>query len=84
MRIRAAVVLSAAALVGGGLGGGGFGGSASAAPPTPGVTVTHENGGTQVRTGLPGQPLVSVSSDSNGICYGFSLQIGRCVVVPLD
>ena len=56
----------------------GIAGPASAKPDLP-VTVTTDNGGVQVRTGLPGQPLVSVSADDNGVCTGFSYQVGRCV-----
>jgi hypothetical protein len=55
----------------------------TAAPP-PVVTITHNNGGTQVGTGLPGQPLVSVSDDSRGICVGFSYQMGSCPVGPIN
>ena len=43
------------------------------------VTVTRDNGGVQVRSGIPGQPLLSVSADSNGVCTGFSYQQGTCV-----
>jgi len=45
------------------------------------VTVTHNDGGTQVGTTLPGQPLVSVSVDNNGVCVGFSYEEGSCVPV---
>ena len=45
------------------------------------VTVTHNDGGTQVGTGVPGQPLFSVSSDSRGVCVGFSYEEGTCVPV---
>lgn len=76
MRVRAALALSVTALLGGAMVA-----SAAAAPP-PVVTVTHENGGTQIGTGVSGQPLVGVSVDSRGICYGFSYQIGHCV--PLN
>jgi hypothetical protein len=43
------------------------------------VTVTRDNGGVQVRSGIPGQPLLSVSADDNGVCTGFSYQQGTCV-----
>lgn len=56
--------------------------SATATPPAGSpVTITHNDGGTQVNTGIGGQPLVGVSSDSRGICYGFSYQVGHCVPV---
>jgi hypothetical protein len=45
------------------------------------VTVTRDNGGVQVRSGIPGQPLLSVSADDNGVCTGFSYQQGACVDV---
>jgi hypothetical protein len=58
--------------------------TSAAAPDSP-VKVTTENGGVQVYTGLPGQPLVSVSADSNGVCTGFSYQVGNCIPVgPID
>jgi hypothetical protein len=56
-------------------------GPSSAAPPTPVVTVTHYDGGTQVGTGLPGQPLVSAGTDSRGVCVGFSYEEGSCLPV---
>ena len=58
-----------------------LGGTAFAAPPTPGVTITHNDGGTQVGTGLPGQPLFSVGTDSRGVCVGFSYEEGSCIPV---
>jgi len=58
----------------------GFAGVASAAT-NPYVTVTHNDGGTQVGTGVPGQPLASVSVDNNGVCFGFSYEEGTCIPV---
>ena len=63
------------------VGTGALGGSAFAAPPTPIVTVTHYDGGTQVGTGVPGQPLFSVGTDSRGVCVGFSYEEGSCIPV---
>ena len=60
---------------------GAVGGTAFAAPPTPIVTITHYDGGTQVGTGVPGQPLFSVGTDSRGVCVGFSDEEGSCVPV---
>ena len=57
---------------------------ALAAPPTPIVTITHYDGGTQVGTGLPGQPLLSVGTDSRGICVGFSYENGSCIPVTIS
>lgn len=74
--MRARLVLAGAAAVLGALSG-----VASATATGSPVTITHNDGGTQVNTGLPGQPLVGVSSDSRGICYGFSYQMGHCVPV---
>lgn len=48
------------------------------------VTVTHNDGGTQVGTGVPGQPLFSVSSDSRGVCVGFSYEEGTCIPVTTN
>jgi hypothetical protein len=62
---------------------GALGGTALAAPPTPIVTVTHYDGGTQVGTGLPGQPLVSVGTDRRGVCVGFSYENGSCIPVTI-
>jgi hypothetical protein len=45
------------------------------------VTVTHYDNGTQVGTGVPGQPLFSVSVDDRGVCVGFSYEEGSCVPV---
>jgi hypothetical protein len=56
-------------------------GVASATTSNPYVTVTHDNGGTQVGTGVPGQPLASVSADNNGVCFGFSYEEGSCIPV---
>ena len=53
-------------------------GPAVAAPQLP-VTVTRDNGGVQVSTGIPGQPLVSVSVADNGVCVGASYQTGTCI-----
>ena len=48
------------------------------------VTVTHNDGGTQVSTGVPGQPLFSVSEDSRGVCVGFSYEEGTCIPVTTN
>ncbi len=48
--------------------------------PSP-VTVTTGNGGVQVWTGVPGQPLLSASADKGGVCVGFSYEQGTCVPV---
>ena len=74
------VLIGAAALTAG------FAGIASASTSTDTsssgiVTVTHNDGGTQVGTGLPGQPLLSVSVDDRGICVGFSLEVPFCLPV---
>jgi hypothetical protein len=74
-RSTTAKLLAAAAIVASGA----FGGSAFAAPPTPVVTVTHNDGGVQVGTGLPGQPLLGVSDDSRGVCVSFSYENGSCL-----
>lgn len=71
MRGRLVLALAGAAVAA-------LGAIASAAPP-PVVTVTHNDGGTQVGTGLNGQPLLGVSSDSRGLCVGFSYEQGSCV-----
>ena len=56
--------------------------AASATTSTSGlVTVTHNDDGTQVSTGVPGQPLFSVSSDNRGVCVGFSYEEGTCIPV---
>jgi len=57
--------------------------TATGAPSLPFVTVTHDNGGTQVSTGVPGQPLFSASADDRGVCGGFSYEEGFCVPVSL-
>jgi hypothetical protein len=82
MRINTftAVVLGAAALTAG------AGTAASASTSTtasslPIVTITHNDGGTQVGTGVPGQPLFSASVDNRGICGGFSYEEGFCIPV---
>jgi hypothetical protein len=82
MRINrlTAVLVGAAALTAG------FASAASASSTTtasnlPFVTVTHYDGGTQVGTGVPGQPLFSVSADDRGICGGFSYEEGFCLPV---
>lgn len=54
---------------------------AASASTLPIVTVTHNDGGTQVGTGLPGQPLVGVSVDNGGVCVGFSYETGSCLPV---
>jgi len=57
--------------------------STDASTTNPYVVVTHENGGTQVYTGVPGQPLFSASVDNNGVCGGFSYEEGFCVPVSV-
>jgi hypothetical protein len=51
--------------------------------PLPIVTITHDNGGVQVSTGVPGQPLLSASVDNRGICGGFSYEEGFCIPVSV-
>ena len=58
--------------------------AASATTTTGIVTVTHNDGGTQVGTGVPGQPLFSVSVDSRGVCVGFSYEEGTCIPVTVN
>lgn len=59
--------------------------TAASATATSGiVTVTHNDGGTQVGTALPGQPLFSVSADNNGVCVGFSYEEGTCLPVTVN
>ncbi len=82
MRIRTALALSSVALVGAATLASASPAGSSAAPP-PVVTITHDDGGTQIRTGLPGQPLVSVGTDRRGLCAGFSYQMDQCVPVSL-
>ena len=60
----------------------GISGAASAATGI--VTVTHNDGGTQVGTGVPGQPLFSVSVDDRGVCVGFSYEEGTCIPVSVS
>jgi len=56
--------------------------AASAGTSTnPYVTVTHYDNGTQVNTGVPGQPLFSVGVDDRGVCGGFSYEEGFCLPV---
>ena len=55
--------------------------SAATGSNLPFVTVTHDNGGTQVSTGVPGQPLLSASVDNRGVCGGFSYEEGFCLPV---
>jgi len=43
------------------------------------VTVTRDNGGVQVGTGIAGQPLVGARADNGGICVDFSKQVPFCV-----
>ena len=57
----------------------------SAAAPSLPVTVTTNDGGVQVHSGVPGQPLLSVTKDKNGVvCVGFSYQMGSCYGGPID
>ena len=72
---RLAIVVSASAVATFGLCG------VASAATNPYVTVTHNDGGTQVGTGVPGQPLASVSVDNNGVCFGFSYEEGTCIPV---
>lgn len=76
MRVRLA--LAAAAV---GVATGGAIASAAPDPPpyTPLVTITHNNGGVQVGTGFPGQPLFGVSWDNAGLCVSFSYQVPFCL-----
>ena len=55
-------------------------GPALAAPDVP-VKVTRDNGGVQVSTGTPDQPLLTVMVADNGVCVGASYQTGTCVDV---
>jgi hypothetical protein len=57
--------------------------SAAVAPPTNAVTVTTNNGGVQVGAGQPGQPIIGVSADNGGVCFGISLQVGHCLPVTI-
>jgi ABC-type sugar transport system substrate-binding protein len=57
---------------------------AAAGPPPVGVHVGTENGGVQVGTSLPGQPLVGARADRSGVCVGFSYQIPFCLPVSLS
>jgi len=79
-----AVILGAASLTVG------LGAAASASTATtassggvPFVTITHDNGGTQIGTGVPGQPLFSASVDNRGVCGGFSEEEGFCLPVSV-
>lgn len=75
-RSTTAKLLVAAALVASGV----AGSSAFAAPPTPTVTVTHNNGGVQVgASNANGQPIAGVTYDDRGVCAGISLQTTHCV-----
>ncbi len=56
-------------------------GAATTASNPPIVTVTHDDGGVQVGTGGPGQPLLSVSADGRGVRGGFSYEEGFCLPV---
>ena len=78
-KLTAAVVGAASLTVG--LGSVASAGTATTASNLPIVTITHYNGGTQVGTGVPGQPLLSVSVDNRGVCGGFSYEEGFCVPV---
>ena len=77
-----AVLVGAAALTAGLATAASAGTDTSATNPY--VTVTHENGGTQVYTGVPGQPLFSVSVDNRGVCGGFSYEEGFCIPVSVS
>lgn len=76
-----AVVVSAAALTAGLGSVVSAAGAATTASNLPIVTVTHNDGGVQVGTGVPGQPLLSVSADDRGVCGGFSEEEGFCLPV---
>jgi hypothetical protein len=82
MRINkfTAAVFGAAALTAG-LGTAASASTSTTAPPLPIVTITHYNNGTQVSTGVPGQPLLSASVDDRGICGGFSYEEGFCIPI---
>ena len=83
---RLTLAVAAVAALGTGLG---TAASASTGPTgttasnLPIVTITQNNGGVQVGTGLPGQPLLSASVDNHGVCGGFSYEEGFCVPVSL-
>lgn len=80
MRARPAAA-AAALLV---LAGAGAASAAATLPVgTPIVSVGTANGGVQVGTGLPGQPLVGARADSTGICVGFSYQIPFCLPLSM-
>jgi len=83
MRINklTAVVVGAAALTAGTGAIVSAAGAATTSPNLPFVTVTHYDNGTQVGTGVPGQPLFSVSVDDRGVCGGFSYEEGFCLPV---
>lgn len=57
----------------------GLGAAPAMAKPDSPVTITRDNGGVQVRSGVPGQPLLSVTADNGGVCVGFSYQVPQCV-----
>ncbi len=57
---------------------------AAAGPPPVTVHVGTENGGVQVGTGIPGQPLVGAHADNRGICAGFSYQVPFCLELATD
>ncbi|MDQ1685739.1 MAG: hypothetical protein QOC82_2476 [Frankiaceae bacterium] len=77
-----ATLVGAAALTAG-LGTAASASTATTASNLPIVTVTHDNGGVQVYTGVPGQPLLSASVDNRGICGGFSYEEGFCIPVSV-
>lgn len=54
---------------------------AAAGPPPVTVHIGTENGGVQVGTGIPGQPLVGAHADNRGICAGFSYQVPLCLEI---
>lgn len=78
MRVRLALAAAAVAVAAGGT-------LASAMQPIGGPTVTvgTQNGGVQVGTSLPNQPLVGARADRTGICFGFSYETGTCLPVAL-
>lgn len=78
-----AVVVAAAALTAG-LASAASASTSTTASNLPIVTITHYNDGTQVSTGVPGQPLLSASVDNRGVCGGFSYEEGFCIPVSVS
>jgi hypothetical protein len=61
------------------------GAHAAGQPTLVGVSVTNENGVVRVGTGVPGQPLLGASIDTNTgrVCIGFSYQVPQCVTLGI-